>query len=99
MATRHLIDRLSERIEAVTERLRPRRTFQLVVAAGEDKEAKTAAFVKEHGVTDNDLLLVVCLVRSPNTDYDGTWQTWVWTKDGYRQSTQSDCGPHRGAAR
>jgi hypothetical protein len=58
MATRHLIERLSERIDALAARLMPSRTFVAYVRNGLNEEAEIAAFREKHGVTDHDLLIV-----------------------------------------
>jgi hypothetical protein len=79
MATRHLIERLSERIDALAARLMPSRTFVAYVRNGLNEQAEIAAFREKHGVTDHDLLIVVAFVRSPNEDYDGTGPVWTWT--------------------
>jgi hypothetical protein len=69
MATRHLIEQLSERTDAVAARLLPaRRNFVMYVDEDEDADAKKAAFIKEHGVAGRDMLIVVTYVRSPNAD-------------------------------
>jgi hypothetical protein len=63
MATRHLIERLSGRTDALVERLRPPgRTFVVYVRNHLNEDEEIAAFRKEHGVTDNDMLIVVVFI-------------------------------------
>jgi hypothetical protein len=63
MATRHLIQRLSERTDALVERLRPpARTFVVYVRSHLNEDEEIAAFRKQHAVTDNDMLIVVVYI-------------------------------------
>jgi hypothetical protein len=81
MATRHTIDRLSSRTEALVERLRPpSRRFSMRIENHRNTEAELAAFRKEHGVTENDILFVQRIIR---------WEDRDW-KDAYRMADNAD---------
>jgi hypothetical protein len=64
MATRHMIDRLSERTEALIARLQPPcRTFMITVHTHPSQvDAEITAYREKHRVTDNDMLLVIQIV-------------------------------------
>jgi hypothetical protein len=69
MVTRHLIDRLSERIE----RLQPRgRIFSMgMVQDHRNADAEFAAFRKDHGLSDRDVVTAMCTV--PWEDRQADW--------------------------
>ena len=73
MATRHLIERLSERTEAVIARLRPPgRIFHLEdVQNYRNADAEFAAFRKQRGLTDDDVVIARCIV--PWEDRPADW--------------------------
>jgi hypothetical protein len=79
MATRHLIERLSERTDAVVERLRPPGRIFIMHAQNHltvDEEA--AKFREERGLTDRDFLIVRCSIpnatRPGETARDAYWR-------------------------
>jgi hypothetical protein len=63
MASRQLIDRLSERTEALIARLRPPgQIFQMEVENHISADAEIAVFCKQHGVTDNDMVIARIII-------------------------------------
>ena len=73
MATRHLIERLSERTEALVARLKPPgRIFSMGrVQSHRNADAEFASFRKQHGLTEDDAVTAMCVV--PWEDRPADW--------------------------
>ena len=79
MATRHLIDRLSERTEALVARLKPPgRIFSMGrVQNHRNADAEFASFRKQHGLTEDDAVTAMCVV--PWADRPADFDLWEKT--------------------
>ena len=76
MATRHWINRLSERTEALVARLKPPgRIFSMGrVQNHRNADAEFASFRKQHGLTEDDAVTAMCVV--PWADRPADFDLW-----------------------